>query len=44
MNPIRYYAATMVALLLVAALYLLARPTALPETEAAKLAGRFDFN
>src|SRR5687768_417916 len=43
MNSIRYYAATIVALVLVAALYLLARPTSLPESEAAKLASRFQF-
>jgi enediyne biosynthesis protein E4 len=43
MKSIRYYAATIVALVSVAALYLLARPTSFPETEAAKLAGRFHF-
>jgi hypothetical protein len=43
MKSIRYYAATIVALVLVAALYVLARPTSVPETELAKLAGRFHF-
>jgi len=43
MNPFRRYAATIAALLLVAAFYLLARPVSLPETDAAKLASRFQF-
>src|SRR5688572_11460540 len=43
MNPIRRYAATIVALVLVAVLYVLAKPTSPPETEVAKLASRFQF-
>jgi hypothetical protein len=43
MKFIRRYAATIVAFLLIGALYLLARPVSLPETEAAKLASRFQF-
>jgi len=43
MKSIRYYAATIVALVLVAVLYVLARPTSVPETDLAKLAGRFHF-
>ena len=43
MNAVRRYAATVVAVLLVAALYVLARPVPLPEADAAKLANRFHF-
>src|SRR5688572_24610253 len=43
MNPIRRYAATIVALVLVAVLYVLAKPTSPPESETAKLASRFQF-
>ena len=44
MRTIRYYAATIVALACVAALYLIARPPAEPETERASLAGHFHFD
>ncbi|HKQ37398.1 MAG TPA: VCBS repeat-containing protein [Verrucomicrobiae bacterium] len=43
MSTVRYYAATIVALMAIAALYLLAQPPAEPETELAKLAGHFHF-
>jgi hypothetical protein len=43
MKSLRYYSATMVALILATALYLAARPTQTPPEELAKLASRFQF-
>ena len=43
MNPARRYAASLVAVLLVAVLYVVARPAELSEAEARQLASRFNF-
>jgi len=43
MKSLRYYSATLVALVLVTVLYLLARPAETPPEELAKLASRFQF-
>ena len=43
MKSSRHYAAALMAIVRVGILYLLARPPQIPPKEAAKLAGRFDF-